>query len=108
MKYYIVKRNDQNTDVNFLISDCPKLTKKDSKRIEKTKHLPFVLIEKDIRSICESEVITNIYFFEYNNITFEEIKKITKESLIYDCTGIVSPLIHYNGKLYTFDQYCEL
>jgi hypothetical protein len=94
-KYFILHNSTTNNFQDFN-RDLDKPKKTDLKA-------PFLLIEK----ICmpnEGEKINNLYQI----FDFDKLQKIVKNTLVYDYTGIVKPLIHIDGQKYTFQQYLKI
>ena len=97
-KYYALHNNGKREHNEMVLSGIS-----ESKRKKFNHNMRFMLIEKT----CEkngSEDITNIISLDL----LQDCYLITKGRQIYDYTGIVSPLIHLDGKIYTFSEYCEM
>ena len=96
-KYYCLHNNGTKSENEMVLRDLP-----ESKRKKFDHKMRFMLIEKTEKDGSES--ITDIISLN----TLSECYLITKGRQIYDYTGIVSPLIHMDGKIYTFSEYCDL
>ena len=96
-KYYTLHNNGKREHNEMVLRDLP-----ESKRKKFDHKMRFMLIEKTEKDGSES--ITDIISLN----TLSEFYDITKVRQIYDYTGIVSPLIHMDGKIYTFSEYCEI
>jgi hypothetical protein len=104
-KYYILKRNNENMLNDYLseFSVEKRLKFKINKKAE------FILIEKTIiKDIIGgiTEKYSNLWTIDYTEEKFW--LKYTKGKQMYDYTGVVLPLIHNEGKVYTFNDYCQL
>lgn len=97
IKYYTLHNNGKREHNEMVLRELP-----ESKRKKFDHKMRFMLIEKTEKDGCES--ITDI--ISLNTLT--ECYSITKGRQIYDNTGIVSPLIHMDGKIYTFSEYYDL
>ena len=101
-KYYLLRRNNA-TLLNDYLCDLPiKLRETCIKRTD-FKH-DLILIEKSCpKDFTESESVSNIWTVaEGCSILWQ---KFTKGRETYDYTGIVSPLIHLNGKVKLFNDH---
>ncbi len=101
-KYYIMKRNSpaiMNDYLADIVGDKAKILK----RLDSTK--PLLLLEKTANKE-NTEHFTNMWTLGEGceSIWTEH----TKGKMMYDYTGIVYPLIHVNGTVYTWEQYNAL
>lgn len=99
-KHYILRRTTSSLTAGYLHEFSGKVREKIEKQIESTK--PLLLIEKTTNK-DNIEEYTNMWSVEEGG----EIlwKKFTKGRLMYDYTGVVSPLIHLKNRVLTFEQY---
>jgi len=96
-KYYCLHNNGTKSENEMFLRDLP-----EPKRKKFDHKMRYRLIEKTEKDGSES--ITAIFSLN----TLSECYSITKGRDIYDYTGIISPLIHTGGKIYTFSEYCEI
>lgn len=104
-KYYILKRNSPRFLVEYTMDIVGNKKAAIKKRTSPDHH--YILIEKKqhIDDDGITEHYTNIWTFNEGN--GGECEKITKGRIMWDYTGYVYPLIHKEGKIMTFKDYCE-
>lgn len=104
-KYYILKRNSPRLLAEYTM-DIVSNNKTAIKKRTSPEH-DFILIEKTqvADNTGTTEHYTNLWTFNEGN--GGECEKITKGLTMWDYTGYVYPLIHKEGKIMTFKDYCE-
>jgi hypothetical protein len=99
-KHFIIKRNSPEL-LDFSLRELPEGFKLKKNQINKTD--PLLLIEITTNELDHTEKYSNIWTVnEGCSILWE---KYTKGRLMYDYTGIVNPIIHLNGNIYTWKEY---
>jgi hypothetical protein len=101
-KYYILKRTSNSLINNYLMELPKERRDKIDRKIDAT--LPLLLIEKTINKGVETH--TNLWTIGEGVESLWTVH--TKGRLMYDYTGVVSPLIHNNGTVLTWEQYNNL
>lgn len=105
-KYYIIKRNSPQLFRDYL-GDISQPAREQVLKRRQPVNPGLLLIEKTIvkDGIGTSEHYTNLW--EVNEGVDENWQKYVKGRMLYDYTGIISPLIHLKGEVMTFDQYAN-
>jgi hypothetical protein len=99
-KHFIIKRNDP-TALKYSLQELPESFKLKKNQVNEVD--PLLLIEITSNESDGIEKYSNVWTVKEGCPILWE--KYTKGRLMYDYTGIVNPIIHLNGKVYTWDEY---